>query len=405
MRRSKLFYYLFILICISWIGWNTYTYFFSETDPKLFVSGIDENSCYNKDINCNLIVTDDFNVDNISIYLDQKPLIEKYKIKKTKFDYNMVIPIEKLSSGKHTLKIIVENGTYQRKKTMKEIVFYIDTIPLKASFTKDPFQKKIFQGRTLRLKFQVNKEIKGAKAFVLDREIECVPESAKSLIYECFIPIDCEDLPGTYNLRIEINDYTETKVYLERQFRVEQFPFKKQIINLNLEKVKSEREAGLPGNKLEEELINASKKSPSYKLWHGIFYTPVEIENKKQITTEFGMIRRTSIRGLYQHKALDIAAPPKSVVCAPQDGVVVIKNRYGPSGNTVVIDHGCGILSLFFHLDSFADIEVGDKIKKGNPLGREGKTGYATNYHLHWEMRINNIAVDPIEWTQEDFFN
>ena len=94
---------------------------------------------------------------------------------------------------------------------------------------------------------------------------------------------------------------------------------------------------------------------------------------------------------------------PKSVVWAPQDGVVVMKARFAHSGNTVVIDHGYGILSMFFHLDSFAPIEVGETIKKGNPIGTLGKTGYATGYHLHWELRIGNVPVDPMEWTKPGF--
>lgn len=103
------------------------------------------------------------------------------------------------------------------------------------------------------------------------------------------------------------------------------------------------------------------------------------------------------------HKALDVINLPKSVVWATQDGVVALKERYDVSGNTVVIDHGHGILSLFYHLDDFADLEVGQKIAQGKPVGTLGKTGYATGYHLHWEMRVRNNPVDPMQWTQETF--
>ena len=61
------------------------------------------------------------------------------------------------------------------------------------------------------------------------------------------------------------------------------------------------------------------------------------------------------------------------------------------------------ILSLFFHLDSFGNNAIGDKIKKGNPLGTLGMTGYASGYHLHWEMRIMMIPIDPMQWTKHDF--
>ena len=82
---------------------------------------------------------------------------------------------------------------------------------------------------------------------------------------------------------------------------------------------------------------------------------------------------------------------------------MIIKDRYVMSGNTIVLDHGCGIFTLYYHLEDFADIEIGDFVKKGNPMGRIGKTGYATGYHLHWELRVNNVSVDPFQWTEETF--
>lgn len=173
---------------------------------------------------------------------------------------------------------------------------------------------------------------------------------------------------------------------------------------MNSDKMKEENEAGyLTEKEFEREVEELTAYSPASKLWQGVFVTPIEIKDKNQLTSDFGVIRATQERGLRQHKALDLYAMPKSVVWAPQDGVVVLKNRYAHSGNTVIIDHGCGILSMFFHLDSYAPIEVGEKIKRGNPVGKLGKTGYATGYHLHWEMRINNIAVDPMQWTKLDF--
>jgi len=86
-----------------------------------------------------------------------------------------------------------------------------------------------------------------------------------------------------------------------------------------------------------------------------------------------------------------------------QDGVVVLKERYAHSGLTVGIDHGCGVVTLYYHLDNYGNVEVGQKIKKGTPVGTLGMSGYASGYHLHWEMRIYDIQVDPMQWTKHDF--
>jgi len=99
------------------------------------------------------------------------------------------------------------------------------------------------------------------------------------------------------------------------------------------------------------------------------------------------------------HKAVDLINRPHCTVWAAQTGKVIIKDRFYLTGNTIVLDHGLGIFTLYGHLEDFADINVGSIVKKGSPIGKLGMTGYAAGYHLHWELRINNIGVDPIEWT------
>jgi murein DD-endopeptidase MepM/ murein hydrolase activator NlpD len=187
---------------------------------------------------------------------------------------------------------------------------------------------------------------------------------------------------------------------LDNKFQVVAYPFKKNALALSKETVDQEHELGAEAQVFENLISKLTEESPQEKLWNGSFCTPVDI---KKITTEFGTIRTTQHKGRYAHKAIDVIDAPRSVVWATQDGVVVLKDRFEHSGNTIVIDHGFGLLSMFFHLEDFARINVGDKVAIGNPIGTLGKTGYATGYHLHWEMRVNNIPVDPMQWTKEIF--
>jgi murein DD-endopeptidase MepM/ murein hydrolase activator NlpD len=179
------------------------------------------------------------------------------------------------------------------------------------------------------------------------------------------------------------------------------YPFKKQIIDIAPEKIAQEQEDAHDTDvKFAQALEQLATQSPQEKLWRGAFCTPIDVA---RITCDFGTVRTTQHKGRYAHKALDLINKPKSVVWSSQDGVVVLKDRFPSAGNTVVVDHGWGVLSMYFHLDSFANIKVGDKIAKGNPVGTIGKTGHATGYHLHWEMRLNNVPVDPMQWTQATF--
>lgn len=148
---------------------------------------------------------------------------------------------------------------------------------------------------------------------------------------------------------------------------------------------------------LAEALQKWIEHSPNKKLWTGSFEVPTVI---RKITTPFGEIRITPEMGRYYHRAVDIANTPRSVVWASQKGKVIIKDRYVMSGNTIVLDHGLGVFTKYFHLDDFADIEVGDTLNKGEPVGKVGMTGYANGYHLHWELSVNGVSVDPLEWTK-----
>lgn len=403
LTSVKIVLSLVVLLILSFIGWNGYLYFFSSNPPLIEIEGIEQNSYQSGDVQCIIKVKDEYKVNSISIFLDSKPLITNHRISKKSTAYPFLIPTKTLTNGKHILKIDVNNAAYHKAENSKEIAFNVDNLPLQAAFIKGYSDAKVFQGRTLHVQFQVNKEIKSACARALSKEFNCCPESKNSLIYECFIPTECEEVPNEYLLSIEIADFVGNVHTLESKFQVIMYPFKKQTIKIDPTKIKLENEIGLPEKELESELERLSKNSPCTKLWQGVFYTPIEIKDPKQVTTQFGVIRTTQERGLRQHKAIDIYNTPKSVVWATQDGIVVLKNRYVHSGNTVVVDHGCGVLSLFYHLDTFANIEVGEKIKKGNPVGTIGKTGYATGYHLHWEMRVGNVAVDPEQWTKHDF--
>jgi murein DD-endopeptidase MepM/ murein hydrolase activator NlpD len=311
-----------------------------------------------------------------------------------------IIPTRTVNNGAHTLRIDVTDTSFAKNKTTVEQKFFVDNQPLQAMLIIQEDVYKVFQGRTLHVQVQANKEIQKAVVKVLSNEYECFPESAHSMIYETFIPVQCEENPNEYLMNVAVIDKVGNVVNLENKIQVVVFPFKKHTLNVSEQKMQEEEALGPDNKKFDAIMLELTNNSPKQKLWKGTFCTPMDIA---RVTCEFGTIRTTQRKGRYAHKAIDVINTPKSVVWAPQDGIVVLKERFAYTGNTVVIDHGFGILSMFCHLEDFAKINVGDKITKGNPLGTEGKTGYATGVHLHWEMRINNIPIDPMQWTKTTF--
>jgi murein DD-endopeptidase MepM/ murein hydrolase activator NlpD len=98
------------------------------------------------------------------------------------------------------------------------------------------------------------------------------------------------------------------------------------------------------------------------------------------------------------HTGIDIAAPLGTDVTAAADGVVVaVANTSVGYGNYVIVAHGGGIMTLYGHLLE-TDVQVGDRVHRGQRLGLEGSTGYSTGPHLHFELRVNDQVTDPMPY-------
>jgi len=127
------------------------------------------------------------------------------------------------------------------------------------------------------------------------------------------------------------------------------------------------------------------------KLWDGTFIQPVE----GRISTEFGEMRYVNgSLTSYRHSGVDIAAPRGTEIVAPNGGVVKLSRSLILTGETIVIDHGYGIFSIYFHMDS-RSVEAGSNVEKGQLIGTVGSTGFSTGPHLHWTMSHYKTNLSP----------
>jgi hypothetical protein len=393
--------YFVVLVLTVYIGWQCFVYGFDKTCPEVTVMGLEDGGYYKGDITCVVHGHDRYKVAHISVWLDGHPLVERVNIGATSFERPLDIPTRTLSQGAHNLKIEVIDGTYRSNKTILERTFFVDNAPLQGAFVRPESDFKVLQGRTLRIPVQFNKPVKSVAVKALLGSFSGVPESDGSTIYECFIPIGCEEKEGECACELIAEDFVGNVLTLQATLRVVAYSFKRQVLRgINTDRFEEEKKLGKSEKELHTLLADLVRTSPNQKLWRGVFYKPL---NVTAIMCDFGAKRITQERGCYIHAAIDMVGLLKTVVWATQDGIVAVKDRFEVTGNTVVIDHGCGVVTLLCHLDTFADISVGDRIKRGNPVGIMGKTGYATGDHLHWEMRVNNIPVDPMQWTKQDF--
>jgi murein DD-endopeptidase MepM/ murein hydrolase activator NlpD len=111
-------------------------------------------------------------------------------------------------------------------------------------------------------------------------------------------------------------------------------------------------------------------------------------------SSSFGLRRVFNGQARNPHSGMDIAAPTGTSVVAPLPGRVIDVGDYFFNGHTVWLDHGGGLLTMVCHL-SRIDVQVGDALRTGQPLGAVGATGRVTGPHLHWGVMLNRAMVDP----------
>ena len=111
-------------------------------------------------------------------------------------------------------------------------------------------------------------------------------------------------------------------------------------------------------------------------------------------SSSFGLRRFFNGQSRNPHGGMDIAAPVGTPVKAAAPGVVIDTGDYFFNGNTVWVDHGAGLLTMYCHLDRIR-ARVGQRVRTGDVIGTVGKTGRVTGPHLHWSVCLNRTMVDP----------
>jgi murein DD-endopeptidase MepM/ murein hydrolase activator NlpD len=139
------------------------------------------------------------------------------------------------------------------------------------------------------------------------------------------------------------------------------------------------------------------------KYWEGGFGVPVDPAFADCWPSRFGN-RRSYNEGPYDfyHTGLDFCGQVGQPIYAPADGVVVFSDFLTVRGNATVIDHGEGVFTGYLHQSEFL-VQTGDRVEKGQLIGRVGNTGRVVGPHLHWELIVGGVQVDPMDWLEQEF--
>ncbi|HUJ15774.1 MAG TPA: M23 family metallopeptidase [Thermoanaerobaculia bacterium] len=166
-------------------------------------------------------------------------------------------------------------------------------------------------------------------------------------------------------------------------------PYRDDLDKMSFRSHRIEKDLGLLEQKFTAQSLLLSS-TPSIAPVHGI------------LTDGFGSRQDPFTGEPGTHNAIDISSAIGQPVRAPADGIVVKAEWANGYGNVIYISHGYGYSTRYGHLSAFA-VKPGDHVKRGDVIGYVGSTGRSTGPHLHYEVRLNNVPVNPLEYILNAF--
>ncbi len=216
--------------------------------------------------------------------------------------------------------------------------------------------------------------------------------------YYAMVGVNAFTQPGIYPLALLVTDTQGSQVYLSQEIEVASGGYGREVIN-----VPPDRENLLDPATVQAELEWLGRIKTVYnpeRYWDGLFSYPVE---NPEITSYFGT-RRSYNGGPYSsfHSGVDFNGVTGDTVYAPAAGVVVAAQELTVRGNVILIDHGWGVYTGYWHLSQI-DVTVGQQVAPGDAIGLLGNTGLSTGAHLHWEFWVGGESVTALQWTEQVF--
>ena len=215
-----------------------------------------------------------------------------------------------------------------------------------------------------------------------------------------FIPVDSLLEPGVYPLQVGYTTARGVDLLVSRPLTVAPGPYGYQDIVVSQDKADVLTPDVVVAER--DRVVDVWSQRSPVLMWLEPFLRPIGLDYPT--TSPFGTRRTYSVADIGTfHAGQDFGAPEGTLIFAPAPGTVVLAEPLAVRGNAVIIDHGGGVFTGYWHMSEMK-VAAGMEVAAGDVLGLVGNTGLSTGAHLHWELRIDGIAVDPMQFLDEPPF-
>lgn len=217
--------------------------------------------------------------------------------------------------------------------------------------------------------------------------------AAASGLRRALIGTDPDSATGAHTIRVDVAEEGAAPHRVSRGIRVESGHFMTRSLTLPPETIGLVTSQNL---EIERRALGPvlSLRTPE-ALWQGPFQAP----SSGQMDSPYGMESYYNGRRMWWHGGADYADAEGSPIVATNSGIVALAQALPLGGNTVVINHGQGVLSEYLHLSAFT-VHKGEHVDRGAVIGQMGATGLVTGPSVHWGLFVNGIPVNPLFWIE-----
>ncbi len=275
---------------------------------------------------------------------------------------------------------------------MKSFVFLLLLVSQTFAFNVDIYNSTIANGKTTILEFKKEQNIEYDRVILGKKKYKIYKHPSDSKKMYALVAISYYEKPKDKKVEVFYKDRGQKKSKI-LFFHVKDGEYKKEKINVQKSKVNPKSKKVKKRIAAEyAEAMSIYGTSTNKSLISSKFIAPMD----SKITSDFGKARvyNGTLNGY--HSGTDYRAKVGTPIIASNDGeVVLVKERFY-SGGTVILNHGHGIYTCYYHMSKF-DVKMGQMIKKAEVIGLSGDTGRVTGPHLHFSARVGGEQVDPLQ--------